>query len=104
MIRRGLAVVALLATLVALLVGASVHASRQAAQRASDQSAMLVVLRALPGPDLAFGGGARHLRSLTMAEPGAAFADSPAALDDDPAGGAISAPRDAWASEVRRGR
>jgi hypothetical protein len=39
-----------------------------------------------------------------MAEPGAAFADAPAALDDDPAGGAISAPRDAWAGEARRGR
>jgi hypothetical protein len=104
MIARGAGVLAVLSALLLALVAASSHASRLAARRSGDQAAMVIVLRALPGPDLVLAGGARHLRSLTMAEPGAAFADAPSALDDDPAGGAISAPRDAWAGEARRGR
>ena len=101
---RGAATLVTLVALLLLTTAASRHADGLRARRASGGPDMLVVLRALPGPDLAIAGGARHLRSLTQAEPGAAFADGPAAIDDDPAGGVIAPPRDAWALEVTRGR
>jgi hypothetical protein len=44
--------------------------------------------------------GARHLRFLSLEEPGAAFADGPAALDTDPAGGCIAPPRGVWVEEA----
>lgn len=101
---RGAATLFALLALASLVVLASRHAEASRDRRAALDPSMLVVLRALPGPDLVLANGARHLRSLTQAEPGAAFADGPGALDDDPAGGAIAPPRDAWTLEATRGR
>lgn len=64
-----------------------------------DRRALAPVARALPWPDLALGGGARHLRFLSLEEPWAAFADAPGALDPEPAGGSIAPPAAVWAQE-----
>jgi hypothetical protein len=95
--RRGpLALGLLLSTLaLPLLLGAL--ASRARAGR--DERALGPVMRVLPWPDLALGGGARHLRSLSLEEPWAAFADAPGALDPEPAGGSLAPPAAVWAQE-----
>ena len=50
------------------------------------------IMHLLPAPDLSFAGSARHLRFPSLEEPGAAFADAPAAPDLDPAGAAVAPP------------
>lgn len=70
-------------------------------QRAASQARrapLAPVALLLPWPDLAVASGARHLRFLSLEEPGAAFADGPATLDTDPADGAIAPPRALWSS------
>ncbi|MCU0684816.1 MAG: hypothetical protein MUF34_21650 [Polyangiaceae bacterium] len=73
------------------------HAQAARAARRHDAPAIAAAVSALPWPDLALGGGARHLRFLSLEEPGAAFADGPAAADADPAGGALAPPAAVWA-------
>jgi len=87
--------------LLALLAFALVDAGRRRRARAAEQTAIDAVVQRLPSGDLALSGGARWLRSPSLEEPGAAFADSPALPDPDPAGGIMAPPRAVWASEAR---
>jgi hypothetical protein len=64
-----------------------------------DSRAIGPVIGVLPWSDLALGGGARHLRYLSLEEPWAAFADAPGALDPEPAGGSLAPPAAVWARE-----
>ena len=85
-----------------ILIGCTVHALRaRNAARGSDAGLRAVALR-LPSPDVAFTGGARWLRAPTLEEPGAAQADGIAFPDPEPGGGALAAPRAAWATEAMR--
>jgi len=61
------------------------------------------VAKRLPSTDLALSGGARWLRTPSLEEPGAAFSDGPALPDPDPAGGALSPPREVWTEEAQIG-
>jgi hypothetical protein len=76
--------------LVVALIGLDARSRR--AERAADAPAIAAVARRLPTSDLALSGGARWLRSPSLEEPGAAFADGPASPDPDPAGGAMAPP------------
>jgi hypothetical protein len=76
--------------LVVALIGLDARSRR--AERAADAPAIAAVARRLPTSDLALSGGARWLRSPSLEEPGAAFADGPASPDPDPAGGALAPP------------
>ncbi len=69
--------------------------TRRAARR-REMPAIEALARRLPTSDLALAGGARWLRSVSLEEPGAAFADGPAAPDPDPAGGAMAPPSELW--------
>lgn len=80
----------------------AVDARGRRAARASASGAVDAAVRALPAPDFALSGGARWLRTPSLEEPGAAFADGPAFPDPDPAGGAMAPPRGAWADEPAR--
>lgn len=73
---------------------------RRAESRRAEPSLVLLSTR-LPTSDLALSGGARWLRSPSVEEPGAAFADGPALPDPDPAGGAMAPPVEVWMREVR---
>lgn len=70
------------------------HARRSAKQ--TETPAIDALARRLPTSDLALSGGARWLRSVSLEEPGAAFADGPATPDPDPAGGAMAPPAELW--------
>jgi hypothetical protein len=70
----------------------TVDARMRRTERASNMPAISAVARRLPTSDLALSGGARWLRSPSLEEPGAAFADGPASPDPDPAGGAMAPP------------
>jgi hypothetical protein len=76
--------------LVVALIGLDARSRR--AERAADAPAIAAVARRLPTSDLALSGGARWLRSPSLEEPGAPFADGPASPDPDPAGGAMAPP------------
>jgi hypothetical protein len=76
--------------LVIALIGIDARSRR--ADRTASASAIAAVARRLPTSDLALSGGARWLRSPSLEEPGAAFADGPASPDPDPAGGAMAPP------------
>ena len=77
----------------ALTLGAVAwHAHARAVGRLDEQAAVDAITRLLPAPDLSFAGSARHLRFPSLEEPGAAFADAPAAPDLDPAGAAVAPP------------
>lgn len=82
-----------------LLVGVA-HAARAASGPRHDLIVRVGPL--LPWPDLAVASGARHLRFLSLEEPGAAFADAPASLDTDPAGGCVAPPAAVWAAHEQR--
>ncbi|HEX4513554.1 MAG TPA: hypothetical protein VGH87_26800 [Polyangiaceae bacterium] len=66
------------------------------ANREKDKPAIAAVAKRLPSGDLALSGGARWLRTPSLEEPGAAFADGIAVPDPDPAGGAMAPPTEAW--------
>lgn len=89
---------ALLLSLVAIVLHA--RAARSARDAAS--SVVFATVAALPSPDFALSGSGRHLRHVSLAEPGAAFADEIACPDGDPAGGALAPPREVWAAEQSR--
>lgn len=74
----------------------SILASLQRSTTVGSHNRNAEVARLLPWPDLAIASGARHLRFLSLEEPAAAFADNPASLDTDPAGGSIAPPREVW--------
>lgn len=80
----------------------SVDAARRRAHRDAEAPAIAAVCAKLPGGSLALSGGARWLRSPTTEEPAAAFADAPASLDADPAGGLLAPPRDIWQEQQTR--
>ena len=70
----------------------AVDARMRRAEQASHAASIAAVAKRLPAGDLALSGGARWLRSPSLEEPGAAFADGPASPDPDPAGGAMAPP------------
>ncbi len=80
--------------IVIAIVALDAHARRT--RRASDSPAIGAMAKRLPSGDLALSGGARWLRTPSLEEPGAAFADGIAVPDPDPAGGAMAPPREAW--------
>jgi hypothetical protein len=75
------------------LIGVDARSRRT--ERRANAPAIAAVARRLPAGDLALSGGARWLRSPSLEEPGAAFADGPASPDPDPAGGAMAPPFEA---------
>jgi hypothetical protein len=77
-------------------VGLAADARARRASRRADEPAISAVAVRLPTSDLALSGGARWIRAPSLEEPGAAFADGPAAPDPDPAGGAMAPPAAAW--------
>jgi len=85
-----------------VLVSIAVDASLRRAESAKSSHAVLVVAARLPSSDLAMSGGARWLRSPSLAEPSAAFDLGPAMLDPDPAGGLLDPPREEWKTETLR--
>jgi hypothetical protein len=89
---RGTGAAALLLCFPVALAALSLDAAGRRARREGDQPAIEAAARLLPAPDLALAGGGRHLRFLALEEPGAAFADQPASLDAEPAGGAVAPP------------
>ena len=103
MIRRGVAVHALALGLLLALAALPLLARHARAARASDGTAVSHTVSRLPSGDFALSGSGRHLRHVSLAEPGAAFADVVAGPDGDPAGGALAPPRAVWAeSETAR--
>jgi hypothetical protein len=89
----------MIAALPAAITAISAHASALRARRARDQPAIDRIAPRLPSGDLALSGGARWLRSPSLEEPGAAFADGPALPDPDPAGGIMAPPRAVWSAK-----
>jgi hypothetical protein len=81
---------------VLVIAGITLDARARRAHRAKEAPAISALARRLPTSDLALSGGARWLRSPSLEEPGAAFADGPALPDPDPAGGAMAPPVEAW--------
>jgi hypothetical protein len=96
--RLGIVLAAALPVVVATIC---VHASVRRASRTRELPAIERVATRLPSSDLALSGGARWLRSPSLEEPGAAFADGPALPDPDPAGGVMAPPRAIWAIEAK---
>ena len=68
------------------------HARVASSRRRAEGPVIERVARRLPSSDLALSGGSRWLRAPSMEEPTAAFADSPAAPDPDPAGAMMAPP------------
>ena len=87
-------------------VSASLHRPSCAAcaplSKAARAPAKRLVVSRLPSADLAFAGGSRHLRFLSLEEPQAAFADGPGLPDPDPAGGLVGVPRETFAGAYTR--
>ena len=73
------------------------HAHARTVERRHQQAAIDAITQLLPAPDLSFAGSARHRRFPSLEEPGAAFADAPAAPDLDPAGAAVAPPKAMYA-------
>ncbi len=92
---RRAGVVALLsvcASFVALFAIAA-DAQSKSLRRQRDQHVIHSVARLLPSGDLAWSGGARWVRFVSLEEPTAASADGPLMPDPDPAGVLASPPR-----------
>ncbi|MGH7281952.1 MAG: hypothetical protein ACRELY_10540 [Polyangiaceae bacterium] len=85
----------------AIVVLLSFDARARRRTHAEETPVRLAVVHRLPSSDLALSGGARWLRTPSLEEPGAAFSDGPALQDPDPAGGAISPPREVWTEEAK---
>jgi hypothetical protein len=75
-----------------VLAAIVLHAGARGRRRQAEQPAIAAVSRLMPAADLSLAAAARHLRFASVEEPGAAFADGPASLDTDPAGGALAPP------------
>ncbi|MFO0664969.1 MAG: hypothetical protein U0174_13525 [Polyangiaceae bacterium] len=97
-------------TFVALLVLAAcgvpallaIDASRRRSAREREEPTIAAVCAKLPVGSLALSGGSRWLRSPATEEPSAAFADQPASLDVDPAGGLLRPPAEVWREQESR--
>lgn len=98
---RVLPIVLLLSPAIAVATIA-VDASTRRRVRDAERPAIEALARRLPTNDLALSGGARWLRAVSLEEPGAAFADGPAAPDPDPAGAAIAPPIPNWVKSETR--
>ena len=83
----GWAVVVLI--LVATLFWVETDASRRRIARAARQGEREASVRLLGTADLFLSSSSRWIRHPSLSEPGAAFQESPAGLDVDPAGGVI---------------
>jgi hypothetical protein len=99
--RRTIAALAAVASVPLMLGAVGADAAHRRRLRAAEQESIDAVASRLPAPHLALSGGARWLRAPMLEEPGAAFAESPAMPDADPAGGTMSPPRAMWAEELR---
>jgi len=86
--------IALLASPVVVIATIALDAHSRRASAAAEQPAVSALAVRLPTSDLALSGGSRWLRSPSLEEPTAAFADGPAVPDPDPAGGAMAPPVD----------
>ena len=100
MIRRGVVVHLVALGLVLALASLPLVAARARASRGREADAVRSTVGRLPSGDFALAGSGRHLRHISLAEPGAAFADVVAGPDGDPAGGALAPPRSVWAEAV----
>jgi hypothetical protein len=87
---------ALVLSPVLVVTGLTCDAHARRVAKARDAATIDTLARRLPTSDLALSGGARWLRAISLEEPGAAFADGPAAPDPDPAGAAMAPPLDLW--------
>lgn len=76
-----------------LLAGVAWDAARRREHEETARALRIELARTLGLPDLALSSNARWLRHPSQAEPGAALADAPGALDADPAGAWIAPPR-----------
>jgi hypothetical protein len=95
--------VGMLLALPLAIAALATHASHARRAEADHAPSKRLVVSRLPSADLAFAGGSRHLRFLSLEEPQAAFADGPGLPDPDPAGGLIGVPREAFAGAYTRG-
>jgi hypothetical protein len=86
-------IVLLVAVATWMLVDATLRRSAQRERAPHVQS----IVRLLGLADLALSSSSRWLRHPSITEPGAAFADGPAILDNDPAGAVIGPPHDVLA-------
>ena len=75
-------------------IGILLDASAQRSARREALPQVMAVARMLGTADLALSSASRWLRHPSLSEPGAAFADGPAILDNDPAGAAMGPPRE----------
>lgn len=103
MTARGAFVHVVASALLVCLATVALWASRARATRHADDPLVLSTVSRLPSGDFSLSGSGRHLRHVSLAEPGAAFADVIAGPDGDPAGGALAPPAAVWAeSETAR--
>jgi len=96
--------VALLVSPVLVVAGLGYDARARRAAKDTEAPSIDALARRLPTSDLALSGGARWLRSVSLEEPGAAFADGPALPDPDPAGAAMAPPIELWSAAPRGSR
>ncbi|MBS2013214.1 MAG: hypothetical protein JST00_10025 [Deltaproteobacteria bacterium] len=89
---------------VLVIAGLSYDAHARRAAKAAEAPVIDAVARRLPSSDLALSGGARWLRSISLEEPAAAFADGPALPDPDPAGAAMAPPIEVWSATAPSAR
>lgn len=99
---RAWSTVAIVATALSVIGACGLHASRQRSVATRSDEGLRAIARHLPAPDVAFTGGARWLRAISVEEPGAAQADGIAFPDPEPGAGAVVAPRRAWAEAWER--
>jgi hypothetical protein len=97
--RRALASLGAVGLSLAVLIACSIDARARRARSARDFAGLPALAAQLPAADVAFTGGARWLRAPSLEEPGAAQADGIAFPDPEPGGGALVAPRAAWAEQ-----
>ena len=93
--------VALVLSPALVVAGLAYDAQARRAAKERDAAAIDALAKRLPTSDLALSGGARWLRAISLEEPGAAFADGPAAPDPDPAGAAMAPPIELWSASAR---
>ena len=96
--RTKMLAVALVVSPALVIAGLTYDAQARRASKARETTAIDTLARRLPSSDLALSGGARWLRSISLEEPGAAFADGPALPDPDPAGAAMAPPVELWSA------
>lgn len=94
------ALLVLVASTVPILL--TLDAAHRRSRRDEQAPTINAVCAKLPAGSLALSGGARWLRSPATEEPNAAFADAPASLDADPAGGLMRPPVEVWREQELR--